>query len=394
MAWLVGHHVRVNQPQDSPGTPDQESGEAAGQSAPSSGGFEQSPPGYGTAVPATAGYGAPSQTPSGYGTPVPAPPGYGTPASQAYPSYPQPGYGTPGQAPSGYGAPGQPPSGYGTPGGQAYPSYPQPGYGTPGQPPPGYGTPASQSYPSYPQPGYGTPGQAPSGYGTAPGQAYPYPQPGYWQPYQPGYGQYQGYGQPYRAFEPVNGRKNPALAEWWRRLLARLIDGFILGVIFSPLWIPPWRAFFTTVNNLEIEYGTEISTNPAAKSAVATAESHLIVKMFVIALGFYLVAFLYDWIQHWHWGQTIGKRALGTRVVRDDGNPNVGAGAACGRAAIYAFAPLIPLVGSLFELLNELWLTWDPRRQCLHDKAAHTVVVKKDYQGPQPQPGGWQPGSW
>ena len=31
----------------------------------------------------------------------------------------------------------------------------------------------------------------------------------------------------------------------------------------------------------------------------------------------------------------------------------------------------------LFALINESWLLWDPRRQCLHDKAAGTVVVKK-----------------
>jgi uncharacterized RDD family membrane protein YckC len=43
----------------------------------------------------------------------------------------------------------------------------------------------------------------------------------------------------------------------------------------------------------------------------------------------------------------------------------------------------------LFDLLNELWLTWDPRRQCLHDKAAHTVVIKKDYQLSRPQAGAW-----
>ncbi len=407
MTWLVRHHDRVNQPQEFPATPDEQSGEAAGQPAPSFGGADQSPSGYGAPDQAGApgqgpsGYGTPVQDPSGSGTPGQAPSGYGTPgqAPSGYgtPGQNPPGYGTPGQNPPGYGTPGQGPSGYGTPPGQAYPSYPQPGYGTPGQAPSGYGTPPGQPYPSYPQSGYGTPGQAPPGYGTPPGQPYPsYPQPGYGQPYQPGYGQYPGhgqypgYGRPYRAFEPVMGRKNPALAEWWRRLLARIIDGFILGVIFSPLWIPPWSAFITTVNNLDIQYGTEIGTNPAARSALATAESHLLVKMFVISIGFYVVAFLYDWMQHWQWGQTIGKRALGTRVVKDDGNPNVGAGAACGRAAIYAFAPVIPL----FELLNELWLTWDPRRQCLHDKAAHTVVVKKDYQVPQPQPGGWQPGSW
>jgi uncharacterized RDD family membrane protein YckC len=321
MAWPVGHHDRVSQPQDSPATPDQESGEAAGQPAPSFGGADQSQSGYGA-------------------------------ASQG-----QAGYGTPGQDQSGYGTPGNQ---------QAYPSYPQPGYGTRGQTPPGYGTPGGQAYPSYPQPGYG-------------------------QPYQPAYGQYQGYGQPNRAFEPVMGRKNPALAEWWRRLLARIIDGFILGVIFSPFWVSPWSNFFRTVQNINNEYP---SGGSAASKALATADVHFFGKIFVALLGFYVVAFLYDWIQHWQWGQTIGKRALGTRVVRDDGNPNLGSGAACGRAAIYAFAPLIPLLGSLFELLNELWLTWDPRRQCLHDKAAHTVVIKKDYQGPQPQPGGWQAGSW
>jgi uncharacterized RDD family membrane protein YckC len=384
MAWPVGHHDRVSQPQDSPATPDQESGEAAGQPAPSFGGADQSPSGYGAPGQVTTGYGAASQGQSGYGTP----------GSQAYPSYPQPGYGTPGQAPSGYGTPGQAPSGYGTPGqapsGYGTPGQAPSGYGTPGQAPSGYGsgygTPGGQAYPSYPQPGYGAPGQAPSGYGTPGGQAYPsYPQPGYGQPYQP------GYGRPSRGFEPVMGRKNPALAEWWRRLLARIIDGFILGVIFSPFWISPWSNFFRTVQNINNQYP---SGGAAASKALGNADVHFVGKIFVVLLGFYVVAFLYDWIQHWQWGQTIGKRALGTRVVRDDGNPELGAGAACGRAAIYAFAPLIPLLGSLFELLNELWLTWDPRRQCLHDKAAHTVVVKKDYQGPQPQPGGWQPGSW
>jgi uncharacterized RDD family membrane protein YckC len=305
----------------------------------------------------------------------PATPGEqpGAAAGQQAPSFGgadqgQSGYGAPGPAPSGYGAPGQAPSGYGA-AGQA-PS----GYGAAGQGQSGYGTPGNQAYPSYPQPGYGQPSQP--GYGQYPGYAQPY----------------QGYGQqPYRAFEPVMGRKNPALAEWWRRLLARVIDGLILGVIFSPLWIPPWSTLLRSVQNINNQYP---SGSAAAAKALSTADVHFAGQIFVVSLGFYVVAFLYDWIQHWQWGQTIGKRALGTRVVRDDGNPSLSGGTACGRAAIYAFAPLVPLAGSLFELLNELWLTWDPRRQCLHDKAAHTVVVKKDYQGPQPQPGGWQPGGW
>jgi uncharacterized RDD family membrane protein YckC len=42
----------------------------------------------------------------------------------------------------------------------------------------------------------------------------------------------------------------------------------------------------------------------------------------------------------------------------------------------------VPSVGGLFALINESWLLWDPRRQCLHDKAAGTVVVKKSTLAP------------
>jgi uncharacterized RDD family membrane protein YckC len=338
----------VSQPQDFPAAPGQQPGEATGQPAPTFGGADQSPSGYGAPGPGPSGYGAPGPGPSGYGAPDPGPSGYGAP----------------GPGPSGYGAPSQANTGYGAPGGQAYPSYPQAGYGS-----------------GYPQAGYGQ---------------QPY-NPGYGQPYNPGYAQpyHPGYGRPYQAFGPVMGAKNPALAEWWRRLLARLIDGFIIAVIFAPVWVPPWRTFIRSVQNIANQYpGGQLNANPAASTALASAEGHLVGKMVAIFFATYVVVFLYDWIQHWQWGQTIGKRVLGTRVIRDDGNPSIGAGPACGRAAIYAFAPLIPIAGSLFELINELWLTWDPRRQCLHDKAAHTVVVKKDYQAPPPQAGGWQPGSW
>jgi hypothetical protein len=43
---------------------------------------------------------------------------------------------------------------------------------------------------------------------------------------------------------------------------------------------------------------------------------------------------------------------------------------------VYALPALVPVAGGLFSLRNELWLLWDQQRQCLHDKAARTVVVK------------------
>jgi hypothetical protein len=67
----------------------------------------------------------------------------------------------------------------------------------------------------------------------------------------------------------------------------------------------------------------------------------------------------------------------------------VGQGAAASCGASYALVPLVPVAGGLFALVNELWLTWDPGRQYLHDKAAHTVVIKKNYQFSRPQAGAW-----
>jgi uncharacterized RDD family membrane protein YckC len=349
---------------------------------------QQPDPGYST---------PPGHANPGYSAPPSQQPGYSTPPSQAHP-----GYGTPpGQPDPGYSAPPSQQPGYSTPPSQAHPGYgtppgqPDPGYGTPPgqQPNPAYGTPPGQAYPGYgappgqqPNPGYGTPpGQAYPGYGN-PGQAYPgYPAPGQGYPAYPqqaGYGRYPAYG----------GGKDPALAEWWRRLLARLIDWIVLGVVFAPLWYPPWRTFLRTVSNISNRYpGRNINAIPAARTQLAHAESHLLGRLVVVFLLYYLVAFFYDWVQHAAWGQTLGKRALGTQVVMADGRGTVGAGPAGARAAIYALPPIVPFVGSLFSLVNELWLTWDPRRQCLHDKAAHTVVIKKNYLGSPPtQASGWQ----
>jgi uncharacterized RDD family membrane protein YckC len=278
------------------------------------------------------------------------------------PEQPPPYGAVPGPAAPGYGPPGQ---GYG-PSGQAYGTPPPAGYAAP--PAPGYGTPAAPGYGAPAYPGYSQPGQYPG-----------YPQAGYGQP-QPGYaGQVTA--------------KDPALAEWWRRLLARLIDGVILAIVLglalAPLWVPPWTTFSHQIQGIVNQYPGGITGGTAASQAFATAETHLASKLVSIFVLFYLGAFLYDWIQHALWGQTIGKRALGTQVVTVDGRGKVSAGAAGGRAAVYALVPVVPLVGGLFGLLNELWLTWDPRRQCLHDKAAHTVVVKKNYQSSDLQAGRW-----
>jgi uncharacterized RDD family membrane protein YckC len=236
--------------------------------------------------------------------------------------------------------------------------------GGPGEQQPGYGAGAQPGYGTQPgygaQPGYGTQ----PGYGAAPGQP-SYGSAGYGSPYQP----YPGTGYQYQA------AKDPSLAEWWQRLLARLIDGLVVGAVLLVFWIPAIARVVDRVRVVNHQYAGNLNS-PAAQAALKHAISQSIGSFYLIGIVAVFVVFAYDAIQHGLWGQTLGKRALGTRVVNADTRSKISGGAAAGRAAVYAFPSIVPFVGGLFALLNELWLLWDGRRQCLHDKAARTVVVK------------------
>jgi uncharacterized RDD family membrane protein YckC len=252
------------------------------------------------------------------------------------------------------------------------PPEPQP-FTMPGQPPRGDAGPPPGAAPG--QPGGVAAGQPA---GAAPGQSY-----GVYRPY-PGAGRgAPGYGAPSNGTAGQTAR-DPALAEWWQRLLARLIDGVILVILTSPLWFPVLLSLFRRVQRLAGQY-PDLS-QPAAAQAFNTSLSQMLTGMtgtfLLLGLGVAAVSFGYDWLQHGLWGQTIGKRVMGTKVVTADTRAPVSGQAAGTRAAVYALVPAVPSVGALFALINEAWLLWDPRRQCLHDKAARTVVVKTSMQAP------------
>jgi uncharacterized RDD family membrane protein YckC len=102
-----------------------------------------------------------------------------------------------------------------------------------------------------------------------------------------------------------------------------------------------------------------------------------------------LIAFLYFWLQHAKWGQTLGKRAAGIRLVRMADGGAVSWGQAAWRTGFsILFALVISLLtcgfGGILILMDPAWLLWDPRRQALHDKAARTLVIKVDPTVPDP----------
>jgi uncharacterized RDD family membrane protein YckC len=100
------------------------------------------------------------------------------------------------------------------------------------------------------------------------------------------------------------------------------------------------------------------------------------IPMLVVLLG---TPFIYEWTQVAKWGGTAGKQIIGIRVVRaSDAGPvsarRAAVRALCYSPGIYYVPNFVPVLAQL----NVLWMLWDkPLRQCLHDKAAETIVVTR-----------------
>ncbi|MCB5911873.1 RDD family protein [Streptomyces pinistramenti] len=193
---------------------------------------------------------------------------------------------------------------------------------------------------------------SPHGGGTPPSGG---PPPGGTPPFgqDPHGGRYAGnpYGGEYGAADPLAGM--PPLAGRGRRLLARIIDALIIGV---PM---------TLIMNAIVGWVDYTSTSNAETSKQATVSG---VTMLV-----YLV---YEGLMLTRRGQTLGKMAMKIRVAMLSNGSVPTQQAGWLRAAVYTLPEIVPCCGFIFWLVNVLWCTWDkPYQQCLHDKAAKTVVV-------------------
>lgn len=255
---------------------------------------------------------------------------------------------------------------------QAYLAPPQPGQ-------PSYGSPAAYRHlprsagsgrPQSGQPGVGQPGVGQSGYGR-PGNA--------------------------RGAFGAQSRRDPAIAAPWARLVASLLDWTIIFVVSVLVFISPllrvWRTWKAVVMGYQNLY------SPAAQAAIDRiardpATEHALLYWF---LGMFGIALAYYWVQHAAWGATIGKRALGIRVVTAADRSRIGVRAAGIRAAAFLVGPAVFLLlsspfnipGGLLWLADTAWTLFDARAQCLHDKLAGTVVVRQrwlDEQARSPRP--------
>lgn len=145
------------------------------------------------------------------------------------------------------------------------------------------------------------------------------------------------------------------LASRWRRWFGVVIDGMALLAVSMPLaWIglPTWWRPSPGLSPSQYF----LSVNLYSLSGAA---------LFLLVNGYLLVVR----------GQTIGKMALGMRIVRPDG-AKASAGRVLGlRYGVGYVVNLIPVGGFLYGLLDCL-LIFRASRRCLHDEIADTIVVR------------------
>lgn len=156
-----------------------------------------------------------------------------------------------------------------------------------------------------------------------------------------------------------SGDLSTALGSRGMRLLARILDGVILGL---PLYLIS-DAIFGFTDDWVIDFEAEIVETPIPVS--------------VLVLWFVIGA-VYEIGMVGTWGRTVGKMICGLTVTRMDGVTLPGFGPATIRYAITLLygLPVVPAVGFLLSIATIVMAFATPLRQTLHDKGARTVVVR------------------
>ncbi len=141
------------------------------------------------------------------------------------------------------------------------------------------------------------------------------------------------------------------------RLGARVID-------FEIIWTIWWIVFVGILSSLDEPHIEDLGLGILSILTLSPLIGGIIYEVVMIAVR----------------GQTLGKMAVGIKVVRDGTGANPGMAKSLGRWALPSLILLIPFIGWLVSLLCYISLTWRKDRKGWHDSAAGTLVVVKQSQ--------------
>jgi len=157
--------------------------------------------------------------------------------------------------------------------------------------------------------------------------------------------------------------QTPAYSGFWWRVLAYLIDGFIMSAIFFPLGIG---------------IGLAIGASGADESSPLLPGINLSLNGIEMVVGWLYHAFL----ESSSWQGTIGKKVLGLQVTDLNGN-RISFGRATGRYFAQILSGMICFIGFIMVAFTE-------KKQGLHDMLAGTLVLRgpatTNYPVPPPPP--------
>jgi len=138
---------------------------------------------------------------------------------------------------------------------------------------------------------------------------------------------------------------------FWIRFVAVFIDGLLMQVVRMPISllvlgvvVPPFR-------------------NPGTNPTVLTGPSLTLTGVTI------LVAFLYEVTMIHYYGATLGKMAVGVKVVRTDGS-----GISWGISIARYF---MKMVSALILLIGYIIAGFDSEKRALHDRVCDTRVIYK-----------------
>ena len=151
----------------------------------------------------------------------------------------------------------------------------------------------------------------------------------------------------------------PRYAEWWKRVVATIVDSILLSIV---------NAILSPIFGLNDVGSPTFNPNTGQFEGGSGFFARLVVGnvvMLLVGIAYYV------YLNGNDRGQTVGKMLLKIRVRDEATGGPAGYGKAFIRYIVGTVLFILCIIPGIVDLLFPLW---DPKKQTLHDKAANTVV--------------------
>jgi uncharacterized RDD family membrane protein YckC len=176
--------------------------------------------------------------------------------------------------------------------------------------------------------------------------------------------------------DPDSGR---LLAPWWKRLLAHLLDGVVVGVPAAILTELAFFAFLVPLlpslkNCGPGTVGPGGSLYPTCTLGNGSSLVGHFIELYAVAVALQVVIGVayFGLTVGSRNGQTVGMMALGIAVRDASTGTSIGRRRACLRWLVVFALGLVAGIPAVIDFLSPLW---DRRRQAWHDHAVKSVVL-------------------